>query len=206
MERTGDIGFIKIIKVEHIQDGIERIIFASGDAAVEKAQTTTDIVKDASNQLLVPPEKVPETLQKVLVEKDELYKKIKKYGKRISEMSVSYIKEKAEPISSIKVYFTIDPNLDESTQIEIGSQAIKQIPELLYCALIPTNNVIQIIVFSGESVQSKNIYANEVVKSISSVIGGSGGGDKRFGRGGGNNINEVEKTKEALKTYLRSMT
>jgi len=206
MERTGDIGFIKIIKVEHIQDGIERIIFASGDAAVEKVQTTTDLVKDASNQLLVPPEKVPETLQKVLVEKDELYKKIKKYGKRISEMSISYIKEKAEPISNIKVYFTIDPNLDESTQIEIGSQAIKQIPELLYCALIPTNNVIQIIVFSGESVQSKNIYANEVVKSISSVIGGSGGGDKRFGRGGGNNTNEVEKTKEALKTYLRSMT
>jgi len=205
MRRTGDIGFIKIIKVEHIQDGVERIIFASGDAALERVQATTDIVKDVSNKLLVPPEKVPETLQKVLVEKDELYKKIKKYSKRISEMSISYIKEKAEPISNIKVYFTIDPDLDESTQIEIGSKAIKQIPELLYCALIPANNVIQIIVFSGELVQRKNIYANEIVKNISSIIGGSGGGDKRFGRGGGNDVDKVEKTQEALKTYLKSM-
>jgi len=206
MERTGDIGFIKIIKVEHIQDGVERIIFASGDAALEKVQVTTTIVKDVSNKLLVIPEKVPETLQKILVEKDELYKKIKKYGKRISEMSTSYIKEKSESIADIKVYFTIDPDLDEGTQIEVGSQAIKQIPDLLYVALIPANNVVQIIVFSGDFVQRKSIFANDIVKIIASVIGGSGGGDKRFGRGGGNDVDKVKKVQEALKIYLRGMT
>jgi len=198
MERTGDIGFIKIIKVEHIQDGVERIIFASGEAALEKVQATTDIVKDVSGKLLVPPEKIPETLQKNLLEKEELYKEIKKYGKKISEMSLSYIKEKAEKVSDIKIYFTIDQDLEESTQIEIGSQAIKAMPDLLYVALIPANSVVQIIVFSGESVQGKGIFANDIVKNIAGLIGGSGGGDKRFGRGGGNEVGKVKEAHEAL--------
>jgi alanyl-tRNA synthetase len=205
MDRTGDIGFIKIVKVEHIQDGVERIIFASGEAALEKVQATTDLVKDVSNKLLVPPEKIPETLQKNLLEEEELHKKIKKYGKRISEMSLSYIKEKAEPITDIKIYFTIDPDLEESTQIEVGSQAIKAMPDLLYLALIPSNNVVQIIVFSGELVQRKGIFANDIVKKIAGVIGGSGGGDKRFGSGGGNEVGKVKEAHGALMRYVESM-
>ncbi|MGQ9781316.1 MAG: alanine--tRNA ligase [Nitrososphaeria archaeon] len=205
MERTGEIGLIKITKVEHIQDGVERIIFASGDAGLKKVQMTSDIVKEASNMLLVPPEKVPETLEKMLAEREDLYKKIKKYGKRISEMSLSYIREKAAPVSDIKVYFTVDPDLDESTQIEVGSQAIKQMPDLLFCALIPNDSVIQIVVFSGDYVQQKKIYANEVVKSIAGAVGGSGGGDRRFGRGGGSGVDKVEEAELALQSYLKKM-
>ena len=206
MERTGELGLIKITKVEHIQDGVERIIFAAGDAALEKVQVASDIIKDASNRLLIPPEKVPETIQKILIEKEELSKKIKRYGRRISEMSLSYIREKAVPVSEITVYFTVDPDLDESTEIEVGSQAIKQMPNLLFCALIPNKDAIQIVVFSGEYAQQRGIYANEVVKVIAGAVGGSGGGDRRFGRGGGGRVDRTGEAKEALQSYLKTVT
>lgn len=120
-------------------------------------------------------------------------------------MSLSYIKEKAISISDIKIYFIIDPDLEESTQIEMGSQAIKQMPDLLYCALIPNNNAVQIVVFSGERLQQKKIYANEIVKNIAAVLGGSGGGDKRFGRGGGSRVDKAQEVIEVLQVYLKKM-
>jgi len=204
LERTGEIGLIKIMKVEHIQDGVERIIFASGDAALQKVQKTFDIIRDVSNKLLVPQEKIPQTLDKVLTENEELRKKVKRYGKRISESMVHYIADKVINISDVKVYFTVDPDLDENTHIEIGSQAIKLIPDLLYCALIPSNNFIQVIVFSGEQAQKKGVIASEVVKRVTKELGGSGGGDKKFARGGGK-VDKTEQAKEALQRYIQEM-
>jgi alanyl-tRNA synthetase len=203
MRRTGEIGFIKILKVEHIQDGIERIIFAAGAAALNQVQKTFDIVKETSIKLLVPPEKASEMIQRILQENDEQRKKTKKYGKKISEIIIPYIKEMAVQLSNIKFYITTDPDLEEETQIDIGSQAIKNIPALLYCALITSNSVVKVIVFSGEIAQQKGIFANGITKNIAGILGGSGGGDKRFGRGGGSNVIKVIEAKEFLEKYLK---
>lgn len=203
MERTGQIGFIKILKVEHIQDGIERIIFAAGAAALNHVQKTFDILKETSSKLLVPPEKTPETVQRILQENDEQRKQIKKYGKKISEMIVPYIRETAVQLSNIRLYTTIDPDLEEETQIDIGSQAIKHMPELLYCAIVASNSVVRVIVFSGQIAQEEGIYANEITRNIAGILGGSGGGDKRFGRGGGSNVTKANEAKKFLEKYLK---
>jgi alanyl-tRNA synthetase len=109
----------------------------------------------------------------------------------------------AVQLSNIKFYITTDPDLEEETQIDIGSQAIKNIPELLYCALITSNSVVKVIVFSGEIAQQKGIFANGITKNIAGILGGSGGGDKRFGRGGGSNVIKVIEAKEFLEKYLK---
>ncbi|MEM3403703.1 MAG: alanine--tRNA ligase [Nitrososphaeria archaeon] len=205
LERTGEIGLIKITKVEHIQDGVERIIFTSGDAALRKVQKAFDIIKDVSNKLLVPQDKISQTLDRVLVENEELRKKVKRYGKRISKNMIYHITDKAIKISDIKIYFTIDPDLDENTHIEIGSQVIKLMPDLLYCALIPNKNFIQVVVFSGEQAQKKGITASEAVKRVTKELGGSGGGDRKFARGGGKEVDKTWKAEEALRRYIQEM-
>ena len=42
---TGDIGLIKITKTERIQDGVERIEFSAGEAAIEAVQTNDNLIK-----------------------------------------------------------------------------------------------------------------------------------------------------------------
>jgi alanyl-tRNA synthetase len=74
----------------------------------------------------------------------------------------------------------------------------------LYCALIPSNNFIQVIVFSGEQAQKKGVIASEVVKRVTKELGGSGGGDNKFARGGGK-VDKTEQAKEALQRYIQEM-
>ena len=50
---TGEVGVVKIIRVEHIQDGIERIEFAAGVAAVYYMQHLEQIVASAADTLSV---------------------------------------------------------------------------------------------------------------------------------------------------------
>lgn len=200
---TGEIGFIKIVKVEHIQDGIERIVFVASKAALEKVQEAFGILRDISRKMQTPTEKVAEAVDKIIKENEETRKRIKRYSKRLSEYSLPYIREKSETFSGIRLYYIVDSDLDESTHIEIGSAAIEEIQDLLYCALIPLNNVVQVVVFSGKKIQEKNIIARDTANFIAKMLNGAAGGDKRFGRGGGRNIDKLNLIKDKLVEYLK---
>ncbi len=45
---TGDIGLIKITKTERIQDGVERIEFSAGEAAIEATQANDNLLKESA--------------------------------------------------------------------------------------------------------------------------------------------------------------
>ncbi|MEM2073415.1 MAG: hypothetical protein QXO33_02580, partial [Nitrososphaeria archaeon] len=169
----------------------------------EKVQEAFGILKDVSRKMQIPPEKIVESVEKIIKENEEIRRKIKKYSKRLSEYALPYIKEKAEILSGIRLYYVVNNDLDESTHIEIGSTAIEEIQNLLYCALIPLNNVVQVVVFSGKQAQEKGISAKDVANFVAKILDGAAGGDKRFGRGGGKNIDKLNIIKDKLIEYLK---
>ena len=56
--RTGQIGTIKILHTERIQDGVERIIFAAGTQALRAFQEQEDTLKGISTAIEAPIERV----------------------------------------------------------------------------------------------------------------------------------------------------
>ena len=75
---TGEVGVIKIIRVEHIQDGIERIEFAAGVAAIYYMQHLEQIVTSSSDILSVQPENLPATVTRFFTEWKEQKKEIER--------------------------------------------------------------------------------------------------------------------------------
>ena len=61
---TGQIGSIRIIRVDHVQDGIERLEFAAGMAAVAYNQTMEGLVDDSACMLSVQRENLPASVER----------------------------------------------------------------------------------------------------------------------------------------------
>ena len=59
--RTGDIGAIKINKTERVQDGVERIDFSAGLAAVDSIQKDNKLLSDSSKVFKVEDSQLPKT-------------------------------------------------------------------------------------------------------------------------------------------------
>ncbi|MCL4341533.1 MAG: alanine--tRNA ligase [Candidatus Thermoplasmatota archaeon] len=51
LKNTSEIGFFKIIKAESIQEGIQRITFCAGDAAMDYVNSLQDLYEDVSDKL-----------------------------------------------------------------------------------------------------------------------------------------------------------
>jgi alanyl-tRNA synthetase len=182
---TGEIGLVKIVKSERIQDGVVRLEFVAGEAAVNYMQHLDSQLATISQALGSSREKVLESFNKSIEEAEVARKKVRTILRVVAEpiaMSVSTQSKKFD--SGIHLYSIYDEELDDDYHISIGEKSIELDPALVYVALISKGAGMRVIVFAGEDARKK-AKAGTIAKQISAKLGGSGGGDDRFGQGGG---------------------
>ena len=199
---TGDVGFIKILKSERIQDGIERIEFVGGEPALKHIQMRENILKEISETVESPQNKVVTVVTDLKRTNDILRKKQKQLIKELVYYEVPVILKKAIEIKGLKVYVSKKEGLGEEYHVPVGDQAISTQPHLIYCGISLLEKSVRIFIFSGDEAQKNGVRANVIARNIAITLGGSGGGDSRFGQGGGNRITRINKLEDSLKNII----
>jgi alanyl-tRNA synthetase len=201
VKKTGELGLIKITKAERIQDGVVRLEFVSGEAALKYTQTQDRKIAHIVKSLGSSKEKMVESFEHAMKDSDDAKRKLKQLMKRTSESSAREVITQAKNIGKVKLYSKVEEELDEEFHISIGEIATKIEKSLIYCALIIKNKTIRIIAFCGsEAISTKK--AGDLVKDVSKVLGGSGGGRDTFGQGGGKDLSKI---RDALLTIEKSI-
>ncbi len=194
VSKTGELGLIKITKSERVQDGVVRLEFVSGEAAIKYTQSQDRKISQIVKSLGSSKEKVLESFEHVVRDSEDAKKRFKQIIKRTSEHSAKTAIAQAKKLGNVKLFTTVEEELDDEYHIAVGEQAVNLDKSLIYCALIVKNGSIRIVAFSGsDAVKSKK--AGDLVRDVAKVLGGSGGGRDTFGQGGGK---DVLKIKDAL--------
>lgn len=89
VKSTGELGFIKILKVEAIQEGIQRFTFAAGEAALDYIQKLFSVEQILENELSVSSDKVGESFMRLLNENIELKKERDRKIKETVDRTIS---------------------------------------------------------------------------------------------------------------------
>ncbi|HEY7507797.1 MAG TPA: alanine--tRNA ligase-related protein, partial [Nitrososphaera sp.] len=191
---TGEIGLVKIVKSERIQDGVVRLEFVAGEAAVKHMQEQDGQLSAIAQALGSSREKVLESFTKTMEDAETAKKKLRIMTRAVAGTVAKDVAENAKKLHSVKMYSTYDEELDDEYHIAIGEKAIEIDPSLVYVALVAKGQGMRVIVFAGEKAR-KHVKAGAIAKQVSAKLGGSGGGDDRFGQGGG-------RLKEKIKAAL----
>jgi alanyl-tRNA synthetase len=192
---TGEIGLVKIVKSERIQDGVVRLEFVAGEAAINHMQQQESQLAAIAQALGSSREKVIESFNKAMDDAEAAKKKIRTILRVVAGAMAGNVSAQAKKLASgVRLYSTYDEELDEDYHIAIGEKAIELDPALVYVALVSKGQGIRVIVFAGEQARQK-VKAGAIAKQVSGKLGGSGGGDDRFGQGGGRSKDRI---KEAL--------
>ncbi len=205
VNRTGDIGLIKILKSERIQDGVVRLEFVAGQAAINHIKNQDRNVSFISRSLGSSKEKLTDSFKKHLDESEKLRTKIKILLRKTSPILAKSISLNSTQITpeGVKLYIIFDDELDEEFHIVIGEKSITLDPFLIYISLIPKGEGIRVIVFVGEAARKYGINAGKIAKIFSVNLGGSGGGDSKFGQGGGKFKNKIEEVLNYSEMYVK---
>lgn len=199
---TGEIGLIKITKSERIQDGVVRLEFVAGDSAVRYTEKQEAYLNAIANILGSSKEKVLESLEKVMADQDAAKRTFRLLLKKTSDLISENILQSAKVLSGdIKIYSYKDEGLGEEYSIAIGERSIEKDPMLVFLSLVLSGNGIRVIVFVGSKAQ-RVLSARKIAKEISNQLGGSGGGNERFGQGGGKHVEKIDETMKNLEQTI----
>jgi alanyl-tRNA synthetase len=208
VNKTGDIGLIKILKTERIQDGVVRLEFVSGNNALQYVQSQDSQLLHIAQSLGSSREKVIESFDKVTIENEQMKRKFRMLINRFSDNMATTVNQQAtKSKSGSRVYGTYDDELGDDYYIALGEKSISIDPFLIFVALVQDHERIKVIVFVGEE-SRKITKASRIAKEISLKLGGTGGGGTdKFAQGGGKDkskINECLKNLENLITHIDS--
>ncbi|MDD1686089.1 alanine--tRNA ligase [Methanoregula sp.] len=179
---TGEVGSIKIIRVEHIQDGIERIEFAAGIAAIYYMQHMEQIVTASADTLSVQFENLPATVTRFFTEWKDQKKEVERMSARLVELEMrTLVGETAGGI-------TIVVKRIDLPQKELSAIA-SSVAEKGGIALIAgAGETARVVLASGDS----RVNAGEIIGQVCSLLGGKGGGKPTLAQGGGPELGQLD--------------
>jgi alanyl-tRNA synthetase len=199
---TGEIGFIKIVYTERVQDGVERLAYAVGLQALKAVQQQESLLWKVSETLSAPVEKLDKTAEKLVKELKEANAEKRKLIKELAaKESLGFEEAKSmatsREISGIKlVRRDFQEMIDVDRMVQTANEIIKRDEATVALFYGSDGKTARILVIAGKIAVEKGVNAGEIVKNVSPVIGGGGGGKPNFAQGGGT---QPEKLQEAVK-------
>jgi alanyl-tRNA synthetase len=174
-QSTGEVGMIKIIRVEHIQDGIERIEFAAGIAAIYYMQHLEGIVTSSAAVLSVQDDNLPATVSRFFSEWKEQRKDLEKMTAKLVELEMrSLVAEKIGDISVVVKRIDLpqkELSLLATSVAEKGGVAL----------IAGAGESVRVVLASGDN----RVNAGEIIGQVCGMLGGKGGGKPSMAQGGG---------------------
>jgi len=215
LENTGEVGFIKIVRTERIQDGVERIVFSAGLPALKAVQENERLLWKVAETLNAPVEKLGKTAERLVKEwkearreKKHLLEEIAKREARItvSKEPIMGYGKKITPIDGVKFATQEFESADVDLMIKTASELVKKNPEVVAVFYGTDKKTARIVVMAGKDAVKRGINAREIARETASVLGGGGSGRPDFAQGGGTRIkkvpNAIQKAEEIVRKQL----
>lgn len=186
--KTGDVGMIKVNKTERVQDGVERIEFSAGSAAVDAIQNDKKILKESSNVFKVTPDQLPKTCNRFFTEWKQYKNEINKLKEEIASLKISTLLNNVEEYKGFKVLReVVDGDIKDLQNIatdftDNGNADI----------VIIGNNSGKIVGAASANAINKGVKINDIIKESAKLLGGGGGGRPTLAQGAGPNTDKID--------------
>ena len=179
VDNTHELGMIKMIRNERLQDGIERLEYAAGTAAVEYIQSREEILRKACEPISVPPSKLPDSVSRFFNEWKAQKKEIERLQKENARNLISNLISGAEEIGDVRFIF----HKAQAEMKELQALAAELTREKRVVALLVSDKegVKMMLARSGDVDLDMTVLLREGMKAVK----GGGGGRPDFAQGGG---------------------
>lgn len=191
-DQTGQIGLIKVNRTERIQDGVERLEFSAGEAAVEAMQENDNLLQDSAAVFKVEANQLPKTSERFFSEWKAFKNDIRRLKSKMAKLKTESLIDQTENINSLSF-------LSDEVDADIG-ELVKMVTQLTddggVDLVVLGNGEGKIAGAASPKAIDRGIKINEIIKESARIMGGGGGGKPHLAQGAGR---ETDKLPEALK-------
>jgi len=201
LRSTSEVGLVKILGTERVQDGVERLIFAAGPYALAEVQRRERILMEAAEVLGAPLEKVREAASNTVETMKRLRHELEDLRQTASRQRAEALLEAAADVDGVKLVIYSD-RVGVDFLIEVGNALTRREADVV--AVMFSESEGRIVVKAGDGAVARNVHAGRLASEVARSIGGGGGGDPHFGQGGGGDPEKFQAAAERIREVVKA--
>ncbi|NLX72054.1 MAG: alanine--tRNA ligase, partial [Bacteroidales bacterium] len=207
VKSTGQIGIFKIVSESSVAAGIRRIEAVVGDKAEEFFNAQSDILKELG-QMLHKQKDLRKSVEAVLAENSSLAKQVEALKQSAIQAVKLRIKDDARKVGGVMLMHSVLKPMFGDSLKDIAFQLRSECDQDMVAVLgVESEDKAQLaVIVSDELANNGVLNAVDLIKAVSGMIDGGGGGQKFFATAGGkkpSGLNQaVDKTLSIIEEKL----
>ena len=193
--RTGEVLAIRILRRERAGEGVDRLMITAGKSAIDMFWKEHFAVENIRK--ILSTKDVLKAVQDLLDARRKLEEKVMDLE---AEIRIEKLLSKAEQHGELKILVT-RVDFPKEAMEAVAKKAVQKYPNLVVL-IGRVNGGAAIIGTAGEEAINKGINIGDIVNKVSKILGGGGGGQLNFAKGGGPRGDLLEEALENGKKLI----
>ena len=192
LKNTAEAGLCKILSESGVAAGVRRIEAVTGEGVLRYIEEKNAIIRDAAAALKTTEGELVHRVEAVANENREQQKKLEQVAAQMANAKANDIMSGVKHIGDLNV---IVAQMNGSTvdNIRKTGDAIKEKTPLCVCVFAAnTDGKISFIAMASADAVAKGVHCGKIIKEITAVAGGSGGGKPDSAQGGGRDASKID--------------
>jgi len=184
VQRTGDIGVVKIRDESGVAAGVRRLEAASGAGALDSIRRQEDLLADLGDLLKAGEHEAKAKLEKLLAQQRELEKRVAELQGKLAGGASRDVLADARRIDGITVLATRVQGLDDKGLREMADRLRDRIKSGVVVLGAEQEGRALLLAAVTKDLTGR-YHAGNIIKQLAPLVGGGGGGRPDFAQAGG---------------------
>ena len=205
VKNIGQIGRFKIVSEGGIAAGVRRIEAVTGRAAIKDATRQAELLNSVATLLKVRAEDLPAQVEKILAEDKIMRKQLDEVQKLKEKAEAQKLLVGVEEIGGLKYLKGV---VQTKTPDELRGMAdflIEKLEGGVIVLAAVNDGKVSLVVKADKKACAAGVHAGKIVKEISKLVGGGGGGRPDMAQAGGKNPEGIPAMFDEAKKILTEL-
>ena len=203
VNRSGEIGLVKVALETSVASGIRRIESCSGAKATELCNAQQDQLSAISNVVRGSKGDLPLRIKNLVDENKNLQKEVKVLKQKLASTAGNEIMQGIIKIGEISLLTKVIEDSDASSLRTVADQIRSKLDNGVFF-LVGLNNSKAALVSGVTGKASDKINASDLMKFVSGQVDGKGGGRPDMAQGIANDTDNLESALDSVVEYLNN--
>ena len=207
VDNTAKIGLFKIVKESSVAAGVRRIEAVTGRGILKLMEQNNSIMlKTAEN---IKAGSIAELPEKTAAMADEIKakdKEIDKLTQVIADIRTSTLMDNAIEVNGIRCVTASFTGVKVDALRKMSDKIKEYAPNMVGVLSSINGEKASIIAACGKNAIEKGVHAGKLIKQITSMVGGSGGGKPDSAMGGASDIYKIDEAMAKVPEIIGEMT
>ena len=197
LDNTAKVGVFHITSEFSVASGVRRIEATTGAVSLQTMNQNQEKLFEAAAVLKTKPGELREKAEQTIAELRELRRMVEQFKAKEAAGESERFLMGGHAVGDLKVLTATLPNADANKLRQMGDMLRDKQPNVVAVLSTVNDNKITFLAVCGKEAVAKGIKAGDIIKSVTAICGGKGGGKPDSAMGGGT---DVLKLDDALAT------